>query len=282
MSALAVRLARLQRQAGARERGRGEDREAAIEAAARPSSAELMAQLRRQLGLRDRVASSAGRGRLEDGALLGEAISPGLYLRETRCDWLVAPPWLDIGIAGHGAIRRERFLHFDTETTGLAGGTGTRAFMIGAADWSASGLRLRQLTTVTLAAEADMLRAFAAWLAPDTVLVSYNGRSYDAPLLATRYRLARIDDPLEGMLHLDLLHPVRRRWREDWPNCRLATAERRLLGVEREDDLPGAQAPRAWLDYLRGGSAADLRRVLAHNAQDLRSLAGILLRLGST
>jgi uncharacterized protein YprB with RNaseH-like and TPR domain len=281
MSALAGRLARLQRQAGARERGPAEKRAAVIEDAPRPSPAERLAQLRRQLGLRERVVARVAQRRNADRALPGLEIGPGLYLLETRCDWLAAPPWLDAGFAGHGAIRRERFLHFDTETTGLAGGTGTRAFMLGAADWSANGLRLRQLTTATLAAEADMLRAFAAWLAPDTVLVSYNGRTYDAPLLATRYRLARLDNPLEGLPHLDLLHPVRRRWREDWPNCRLATAEGRLLGVEREDDLPGAQAPRAWLDYLRGGSAADLRRVLAHNAQDLRSLAGILLRLGS-
>ncbi len=86
-------------------------------------------------------------------------------------------------------------------------------------------------------------------------------------------------NPLLGCLHLDLLHPVRRRWRGQWPNCRLATAERELLGVLREDDLPGSEAPRAWLDYLRGGNAHNLRRVAAHNAQDLRSLAGILLRL---
>jgi uncharacterized protein YprB with RNaseH-like and TPR domain len=69
---------------------------------------------------------------------------------------------------------------------------------------------------------------------------------------------------------------VRRRWRAHWPNCRLATVERQLLGVVREDDLPGAQAPAAWLHFLRAGDASDLYRVLKHNAQDLRSLAGVL------
>ncbi|MET0331559.1 MAG: ribonuclease H-like domain-containing protein, partial [Dyella sp.] len=75
------------------------------------------------------------------------------------------------------------------------------------------------------------------------------------------------------------LHPVRRQWRGCWENCRLATAERELLGVLREDDLPGAEAPAAWLSYLRGGAATHLRRVATHNQQDLRSLAGIGLRL---
>ena len=157
----------------------------------------------------------------------------------------------------------------------LAGGTGTRAFMIGAADWRDGGLRMRQLCITRLSAEEAMLEAFAAWLEPETVLVSYNGKSYDRPLLSTRYRLARMADPVCGRRHIDLLHPVRRRYR-GVANCRLATIERELLGVVREDDLPGAEAPGAWLAYLRGGSACKLRRVGLHNAQDLRSLCGLL------
>ena len=154
--------------------------------------------------------------------------------------------------------------------------------MIGAADWLADGrLRLRQLTTTSMAAESAMLRTFAQWIEPDTVLVSYNGKCYDAPLLRTRYRLARLADPLLGLGHLDLLHPVRRHWKGRWENCRLATAERQLLGVVREDDLPGSEAPAAWLNYLRGGSAKDLRRVAEHNAQDLKSLAGVLLYMSA-
>ncbi len=179
-------------------------------------------------------------------------------------------------------VHHQRLLHFDTETTGLAGGTGTRAFMIGAADWIDGRFRIRQLTLTSMAAEAAMLRHFAEWISPDTVLVSYNGKCYDAPLLATRYRLARLPNPLAGLGHLDLLHPVRRHWKGQWKNCRLATAERQLLGVVREDDLPGAEAPAAWLTYLRGGSARNLRRVAAHNAQDLKSLAGVLLRMAET
>ncbi|MFC4728441.1 ribonuclease H-like domain-containing protein [Coralloluteibacterium thermophilus] len=253
-------------------------------------------ELRRLLVQRDRLLAPAKRPqRAADRTLHGEEIAPGLRYLEQRFAWAPPPPHIDAcrvrgtprppppgaNSAPHpvGPVDCARFLSFDTETTGLAGGTGTRAFMIGAADWHEGMLRLRQLTITTLAAETAMLRAFADWLRPDTVVVSYNGRSYDAPLLATRYRLARLPNPLAGLAHLDLLHPVRRRWRGVWPNCRLATAERSLLGVVREDDLPGAEAPRAWLDYLRGGSARDLRRVGEHNAQDLRSLFGLLCRL---
>ena len=163
----------------------------------------------------------------------------------------------------------------------LSGGTGTRAFMVGASDFVPGGLRVRQLLITHLSAEPAMLRAFAGWLAEDTRLVSYNGRCYDAPLLATRYRLARQGTPLTGLEHLDLLFPTRRRYRGVWENCRLGTIERQVLGVVREDDLPGSEAPRAWLDYLRGGSARDLRRVADHNAQDLRSLAALCLHLAT-
>jgi len=217
-----------------------------------------------------------------DRDVAGDEIAPGLRYTEVFMDWLRPPPWIDTTFARWiDPVHHGRLLHFDTETTGLAGGTGTRAFMIGAADWVDGRFRLRQLTITSMAAEVAMLRVFAGWFNEDTVLVSYNGKSYDAPLLSTRYRLARLKNPLQDLGHLDLLHPVRRRWKGEWNNCKLATAERQLLGVVREDDLPGSEAPAAWLTYLRGGSAANLRRVAQHNAQDLKSLAGILLHLAT-
>jgi hypothetical protein len=217
-----------------------------------------------------------------DRELPGVEIAPGLRCIERRIDWCPAPASILVAADRSGAtlqIERGRVLVFDTETTGLAGGSGTRAFMIGAADWHDGALRLRQLLISTLAAEAAMLEQFARWCRHDAVLVSYNGKCYDAPLLATRYRLARRDNPLAGLAHLDLLHPARRRWRGVYENCRLATIERQVLGVLREDDLPGSEAPAAWLSYLRGGSAANLRRVVTHNATDLTSLAALLLRM---
>jgi uncharacterized protein YprB with RNaseH-like and TPR domain len=237
----------------------------------------LSADVRRLLATRNRAVTGQRAASSQDRIVHGIEIAPGLRLSETVCESSPPPQRLDIRFARVDAdVERHRLLHFDTETTGLAGGTGTRAFMIGVADWAGSRLRLRQLTITSLAAEQAMLRHFAGWIDADTVLVSYNGKCYDAPLLATRYRLARMTNPLLGLTHVDLLHPVRRHWKGVWENCRLATAERQLLGVVREDDLPGSEAPAAWLGYLRGGSATNLRRVAEHNAQDLKSLAGVL------
>lgn len=150
--------------------------------------------------------------------------------------------------------------------------------MIGLARFEPGGLALTQYTTATMAAEAAMLEALLAALGDAPILVSYNGRSYDRPLLSTRLKLARLPDPLLALPHLDLLHPTRRRWRAVLPNCRLSTVEQHCLGLVREHDLPGSEAPAAWLTYLRGGNAALLRRVGEHNAQDLASLAALLLK----
>ncbi|MFC0676395.1 ribonuclease H-like domain-containing protein [Lysobacter korlensis] len=236
--------------------------------------------LRRLLGVRERRPSAPiVRGPL-DRDLPGDEIAPGLRLIETRLAFASPSAALPLAFARRDdAVDPASLMFFDTETTGLAGGTGTRAFMIGAADWHAGGFRIRQLMITTMAAEDAMLREFASWLAPGTVLASYNGRSYDAPLLKTRYRLARLSDPLHGLDHLDLLHPTRRRYRGRWENCRLATIERELLRIVREDDLPGSQAPMAWLTYLRGGASTLLRRVAAHNHQDVVTLARLLLQL---
>ncbi|GAB2518005.1 ribonuclease H-like domain-containing protein [Lysobacter humi (ex Lee et al. 2017)] len=235
--------------------------------------------LRRLLGLRERGPAPA-RARSRDRSLPGTEIDEGLWLIESRV--VRTPPDLPLPLAfarRDGHVDAHDLLFFDTETTGLAGGTGTRAFMIGAADWFDGALRVRQLLIANMAAERAMLREFASWLAPSTVLASYNGRSYDAPLLRTRYRLARLPDALHGLDHLDLLHPSRRRWRGRWENCRLATIEREALRILREDDLPGSQAPAAWLSFLRGGASTNLRRVAEHNRQDVATLAELMLCL---
>ncbi|MFY2763494.1 ribonuclease H-like domain-containing protein [Arenimonas sp. MALMAid1274] len=246
----------------------------------RPRS-EVPEHIRRLLGIRAKATAPRLAAPVPvvatDRRMPGVAIADGLYYSEHHQPWPDVPERVDARFARLDLLAREHLVFFDTETTGLAGGTGTRAFMIGAADWHAGGLRLRQLTMATMAAETAMLGLFASWLSPQSVLVSYNGKCYDAPLLNTRYRLARLASPLPGLVHLDLLHPSRRRWKGRWENCRLGTLERQVLGIVREDDLPGAEAPRAWLDYLRGGCARNLRRVAEHNAQDLRSLAALCL-----
>ena len=246
---------------------------------------DAIAALRRLLGVRERRPLPSMLRESLDRHLPGDEIAPGLRLIESRIPFSTPRGALPLAFARRDDhVDPRALLFFDTETTGLAGGTGTRAFMIGAADWHhdplhGDGLRIRQLLITTLAAEQAMLRTFASWLAPHTVLASYNGRCYDAPLLKTRYRLARMGDPISALDHVDLLFPTRRRYRGTWENCRLATIERELLRVVRDDDLPGSEAPAAWLSYLRGGSARNLRRVAAHNHQDVVTLALLLLRL---
>jgi uncharacterized protein YprB with RNaseH-like and TPR domain len=251
-------------------------------AAAAPPTAHAAsgASLRRLLGLRERAPAPRAPRRAMDRALPGTEIDDGLWLIESQVAHPLPDAPLPLAFARRdGHVDASQLMFFDTETTGLAGGTGTRAFMVGAADWHDGALRVRQLLIANMAAERAMLKVFASWLQPSTVLASYNGRSYDAPLLRTRYRLARLKDPLNGLDHLDLLHPSRRRWRGRWENCRLATIEREALRILREDDLPGSQAPAAWLSYLRGGDAVNLRRVAEHNRQDVATLSQLLLRL---
>jgi len=171
------------------------------------------------------------------------------------------------------------WLCLDTETSGLAGGTGTWAFLIGVLRQLEGGWVLRQYLLTRLDAESGYLEAVARELGGAVRLLTYNGRAFDVPLLATRFRLAGLADPLAGLPHLDLLGPVRRAFARAWPDCRLATAESRLLGLQRRDDLPGSAAPLAWLGWLRLGETAPLTGVLRHNRLDLCSLAGLLPRM---
>lgn len=277
MTVTLAKLQQLKRQAGAASSAAAVVQTPAAASVATPaqtaSPASSIDQIRRLLRVRERPLA---RTLSTDRELPGEQLAPGLHYREALLPFDDAPEAFDGTFDRKDALPASRLLCFDTETTGLAGGTGTRAFMIGAADWQGGMLRIRQLTIASTAAEPAMLEAFRGWLAPDTVLVSYNGKCYDAPLLATRYRLARMDNPLAGLAHVDLLYPTRRRYRGVYENCRLATIERRVLRIVREDDLPGSEAPAAWLAYLRGGSAHALRRVLQHNHQDVVSLARLL------
>ncbi|WAC63791.1 ribonuclease H-like domain-containing protein [Pseudoxanthomonas sp. SL93] len=243
-----------------------------------PPPHDPLPALRRMLGLREKALPRPPL-HARDRALPGQEIAPGVLLLEQVLPFDDVPVHVDGTFARCDPMPTAGMLLFDTETTGLSGGTGTRAFMIGASDFVPGGLRVRQLLITHLSAEPAMLRAFAGWLGEDTRLVSYNGRCYDAPLLATRYRLARMGTPLAGIDHLDLLFPTRRRYRGVWENCRLATIERNALGIVREDDLPGSEAPGAWLQYLRGGDAGLLRRVLLHNFQDVVTLARLLVHL---
>jgi len=261
MSEVSERLRTLQRQIGRA-------------ASANAASDSVRSDLRRLLDLRQRAATR------KLAAPAGIEIAEGLRLVEWRraCE---ASRSVDLPWGDASEVERERLVCFDTETTGLAGGVGTRAFMIGTAQWRSGELVVRQLYLTALGGEEEMLRSFSGSLPADAIFVSYNGRSYDAPLLKGRYRLHRQEHPFAERGHVDLLYPVRRAYRGVWENCRLQTIERQLLGILREDDLPGREAPAAWLAYLRGQSSTNLGRVLDHNRQDVVTLAILFDRLAA-
>jgi uncharacterized protein YprB with RNaseH-like and TPR domain len=170
----------------------------------------------------------------------------------------------------------ERMLFLDTETSGLAGGTGTTAFVLGLATVRDDVLTVCQLLMTGFAGERPLLEELVAALRAHDCLVTFNGKSFDLPLLRARARLAGMEWPDEPSHHLDLLHVTRRRLREGWPDCRLRTVEERALGYARTDDFPGADVPAAWQRWLQRGDASPLPRILDHNREDLRSLAGLL------
>ncbi|MBI5366379.1 MAG: ribonuclease H-like domain-containing protein [Planctomycetes bacterium] len=172
-----------------------------------------------------------------------------------------------------------RALLLDTETTGLAGGTGTYAFLVGLAFFVGDEFQVHQLLMRDHGEEAALLSDLAALLPQFDTLVTYNGKAFDVPLLEARFCLARREVDLRRPAHLDLLFPARRLWRGRTENCRLATLEREICGFERTGDVPGAEIPGIYFEYLRNRNPARLARVLDHNRYDLLSLAALLVRV---
>lgn len=163
----------------------------------------------------------------------------------------------------------------DTETTGLAGGTGTAAFLIGVGFVDGDRFRVRQYFMRDYHEEAALLSGLAADLAGRTEIVTFNGATFDLPLLEARYRLCRSRDPLRAMRHLDLLHSARRLWKLRLSTCRLQTLEAALLGFRRQGDVSGEEIPRIYFDFVRRRDGRALARVLEHNRLDVVSLAAL-------
>ena len=174
----------------------------------------------------------------------------------------------------------EKWLFLDTETTGLAGGTGTYAFLVGLAWWDAGGLQVEQLFLRNFAEEHSLLHELSARIAERPVLVTFNGKSFDWPLLESRFTMTRAIAVPRLAAHLDLLHPARALWKLRLGSVRLVELERhvldaRRLGWHREDDIASALIPQFYFDYLRGGTAQPLAGVVKHNQMDLRGLAAL-------
>ncbi len=161
----------------------------------------------------------------------------------------------------------------DTETTGLAGGSGTYAFLIGVGSIDEEGFRVRQFFMRDYSEEPSVLHALSAYLARFDSLVTYNGRSYDQPLLETRYTMCRARHPFSRMEHLDLLYGARRLFKLRLENCRLVNLENQILGFERQGDIPGEMIPWLYFEYLRSRRAFRLVPVFHHNVLDILSLA---------
>ena len=166
-------------------------------------------------------------------------------------------------------------LFFDTETTGLAGGTGTVAFLIGVGWFEGGAFITRQLFARDYGEERATLRDLHDLVSGKKFLVSFNGKAFDANLLAARFIMNRMPNPLAGLPHLDLLHSARRLLSHRLPDRRLGSLESVLIGFEREDDIPGSEIPQRYFDWLRRRDGRLMNGVFEHNRLDILSLAAL-------
>jgi uncharacterized protein YprB with RNaseH-like and TPR domain len=172
-----------------------------------------------------------------------------------------------------------RLLYLDTETTGLAGGTGTCAFLIGIGSVEGSQFVVRQFFLRDYPEEKAVLAALAEALSGYEGIVTFNGKTFDIPLLETRYTLARMRSPFTRLVHLDMLHPARRLWKLRLASCELTHLEKEVLGIAREGDILGSEIPQIYFDYLRTGNAQHLQPVFYHNALDIVTLAALTMEI---
>ena len=210
----------------------------------------------------------------------------GDYL-SLRC-WCAEPPQYSPDLralkllmpeAPHEIADPEQWLFLDTETTGLAGGSGTYAFLVGIAWWEGGGLEIEQFFLREYSEERSLLFAVRERIAEHPVLVTFNGKSFDWPLLETRYRMSRKIIPPVPRAHLDFLHPARSLWRLRLGSVRLSELERHVLGCDRGADVLSHLIPRIYLDFMRGGPPERLIPVFHHNQMDLRGLAALSSRV---
>ena len=168
-----------------------------------------------------------------------------------------------------------RILYLDTETTGL-GGSGTIAFLVGLGWLTDEGFEVHQFLMRDYPEEPYLLRHIAAGLEKFDVLCTFNGTTFDVPLLESRFLMNRMDRSCLNLPHLDLLHMCRRLWKLRLGRCNLGRLEEVILGRPREDDIPGSEVPQRYFTYLKNGDMSLLDGVLKHNAQDIASLCVLL------
>lgn len=171
----------------------------------------------------------------------------------------------------------EAFAFIDTETTGLSGGTGTYAFLIGVGRFEEDQFHLAQFFMRDPSEEPAQLLALEQFLAPCETIVTFNGKAFDVPLLQSRFSFHGWRSPFQTLSHIDLLHLARRLWRDRLPSRTLGNLEVQILGADRnEQDVPGWMIPSIYFDYLRDGDARPLKSVFYHNAMDVVSMSALL------
>ena len=190
---------------------------------------------------------------------------------------------LDPGLSGACASAMGRTVFIDLETTGLSGGAGTVAFLVGCGYYDLGAFQVRQFLLTSYSAERALLTAVAEFFDDAELIVSYNGKTFDVPVMETRWQFHRMEMPLEGVPHFDALHTARRLWKpraEDPADggCRLSTLERMLFDVRRVGDVPGFEIPSRFFQFMRTGDPRPLEPVLEHNRLDLVSLAAVTAR----
>lgn len=214
--------------------------------------------------VRETIAPGTKHGALDlDAWLSGSAEALHILAKENRAA---------------GLLPHEVFF-LDTETTGLAGGTGTAAFLIGGLSVCEGSLTLHQLFMEDYSAEPLLLRKLFEIMASPRYLITFNGKTYDCELLKSRCGLHRLKHELEKPVHLDLLHASRRLWKEAFEDCRLATLEKKILGFTRGEDIEGRDIPQVYFDFLSDGDPRRIAQVFSHNRFDLLSLLALALKM---
>jgi uncharacterized protein YprB with RNaseH-like and TPR domain len=224
-------------------------------------------------------------GRLPIGDIV-ETISSGVEaLQLMGRAW---PSFAPSATEGKPSPTGRELLFLDLETTGLFTGAGTQAFLVGCASIDGTSIRVRQFLMPGFEHERAVLRALQAWVADHGALCTYNGRSFDVPLVETRFMYHRAPCVLDGLPHLDMLHAARRLWRQrpltigtpdlDDSSCSLGVLEKHIAGLHRVGDVPGFEIPSRFFNFVRTGDAKPLEAVMEHNRLDLISLAAVLAR----
>jgi len=205
----------------------------------------------------------------------------------------ILDPSLPVHLDGEGARgdTGRRTIFIDLETTGLSGGAGTVAFLVGCGFFDVGAFQVRQFLLTSHSAERALLHAVAQFFEGADLIVTYNGKTFDVPVMETRWLFHRIQMPLDGVAHFDMLHPARRLWKARElggslvreldgmdGGCRLTTLERSLFEVSRVGDVDGFEIPGRFFHFLRNGDPRPLEPVLEHNRLDLVSLAAVMGR----